>query len=136
MTDLTPNHPAVQVGCQAASEWVDDASADEPDHIALALHMTAACITAALPHLTADDLRDTDVAEEIRTEGWLQGWAAGRDLDGDEDATPHLRDTPAGRALMAEGWDALIESMSASGEFHDVDLRTMQRLNPYRGGEA
>ena len=131
MTDLTPNHPAVQVGCQAASEWVDDASADEPDHIALALHMTAACITAAIPHLTADDLRDTDAAEEIRTEGWLQGWAAGRDLDGDEDAIPYLRNTPAGRALMAEAWDALIESMSASGEFHDVDLRTMQRLNPY-----
>lgn len=136
MTDLTPNHPAVQVGCQAASEWVDDASADEPDHIALALHMTAACITAALPHLTADDLRNTDAAEEIRTEGWLQGWAAGRDLDGDEDAIPYLRNTPAGRALMAEGWDALIESMSASGEFHDVDLRTMQRLNPYREGDA
>ena len=131
MTYLTPNHPAVQVGCQAASEWVDDASADEPDHIALALHMTAACITAALPHLTADDLRDTDAAEEIRTEGWLQGWAAGRDLGGDEDAIPYLRNTSAGRELMAEGWDALIESMSASGEFHDVDLRTMQRLNPY-----
>ena len=47
-----------------------------------------------------------------------------------------LRDTPAGRALMAEGWDALIESMSASGEFHDVDLRTMQRLNPYRQDNA
>ena len=88
-------------------------------------------LNAALPHLTADDIRDTDAAEEIRTEGWLQGWAAGRDLDGDEDATPHLRNTPAGRKLMAEGWDALIESMSASGEFHDVDLRTMQRLNPY-----
>ncbi|MCT1939197.1 hypothetical protein M3C53_02170 [Micrococcus luteus] len=102
MTDLTPNHPAVKAGCQAASEWVDDASADETDHIALALHMTAACITAALPHLIADDLRDT----------------------------------PAGRALMAEGWDALIESMSASGEFHDVDLRTMERLNPYRDGDA
>ena len=136
MTDLTPNHPAVQVGCQAASEWVDDASADEPDHIALALHMTAACITAALPHLTAEDLRDTDAAEEIRTEGWLQGWAAGRDLDGDEDAIPYLRNTSAGRELMAEGWDALIESMSASGEFHDVDLRTMQRLNPYRKADA
>ena len=93
--------------------------------------MTAACIIAALPHLDAEDLRDTDAAEEIRTEGWQQGWAAGRDLDGDEDATPHLRNTPAGRKLMAEGWDALIESMSASGEFHDVDLRTMQRLNPY-----
>ena len=136
MTDLTPNHPAVQVGCQAASEWADDASADEPDHITLALHMTAACITAALPHLTADDLRDTDAAEEIRTEGWLQGWAAGRDLDGDEDAIPYLRNTSAGRELMAEGWDALIESMSASGEFHDVDLRTMQRLNPYRKADA
>ena len=102
MTDLTPDHPAVQVGCQAASEWVDDASADEPDHIALALHMTAACITAALSHLTADDLRDT----------------------------------PAGRKLLVEGWEALIESMSASGEFHDVDLRTMQRLNPYRKDDA
>lgn len=98
MTDLTPNHPAVKAGCQAAGEWTEGASVDAQDHIALALHMTAACITAALPHLTADDLRNT----------------------------------PAGRALMAEGWDALIESMSASGEFHDVDLRTMQRLNPYR----
>ena len=102
MTDLTPNHPAVKAGCQAAGEWTEGASVDAQDHIALALHMTAACITAALPHLTADDLRNT----------------------------------PAGRALMAEGWDALIESMSASGEFHDVDLRTMERLNPYRDGDA
>ena len=68
MTDLTPNHPAVQVGCQAASEWVDDASADEPDHIALALHMTAAAITAALPHLTADDLPTRLVRDiQVRT---------------------------------------------------------------------
>ena len=95
-----------------------------------------AAITAALPHLTADDIRNTDAAEEIRTEGWMQGWAAGRDLDGDEDAIPYLRNTSAGRELMAEGWDALIESMSASGEFHDVDLRTMQRLNPYRKDDA
>ena len=137
MTDLTPNHPAVEAAARSAYErawcgenepWseVDDLERDEwrADE--------AHSLTAALPHLTADDLRDTDAAEEIRTEGWQQGWAAGRDLDGDEDATPHLRDTPAGRALMAEGWDALIESMSASGEFHDVDLRTMQRLNPYR----
>ena len=123
MTDLTPDHPAVQVGCQAASEWVDDASVDEPDHIALALHMTAACITAALPHLTADDLRHTDAAEEIRTEGWLQGWAAGRDLDGDEDATPYLRHTDAGRALMAEAWEAWVAQFARYG---DVDT------NPYR----
>lgn len=141
MPDLTPNHPAVEAAARSAYErawcgenepWseVDDLERDEwrADE--------AHSLTAALPHLTADDLRDTDAAEEIRTEGWQQGWAAGRDLDGDEDATPYLRNTPAGRALMAEGWDALIESMSASGEFHDVDLRTMQRLNPYREGDA
>ena len=127
MTDLTPNHPAVQVGCQAASEWVDDASADEPDHIALALHMTAACITAALPNLAADDLRHTDAAEEIRTEGWMQGWAAGRDLDGDEDATKYLRDTPAGRALMAEAWEKAVTQFAQHG---DVDT------NPYRKDDA
>ena len=141
MTYLTPNHPAVEAAARSAYErawcgenepWseVDDLERDEwrADE--------AHSLTAALPHLTADDLRDTDAAEEIRTEGWLQGWAAGRDLDGDEDAIPYLRNTPAGRELMAEGWDALIESMSASGEFHDVDLRTMQRLNPYRKADA
>lgn len=141
MTYLTPNHPAVEAAARSAYErawcgenepWseVDDLERDEwrADE--------AHSLTAALPHLTADDLRDTDAAEEIRTEGWQQGWAAGRDLDGDEDAIPYLRNTSAGRELMAEGWDALIESMSASGEFHDVDLRTMQRLNPYRKADA
>ena len=141
MTDLTPNHPAVEAAARAAHErawcgenepWseVDDLERDEwrADE--------AHSLTAALPHLTADDIRNTDAAEEIRTEGWMQGWAAGRDLDGDEDAIPYLRNTSAGRELMAEGWDALIESMSASGEFHDVDLRTMQRLNPYRKADA
>ena len=107
MTDLTPNHPAVEAAARSAYErawcgenepWseVDDLERDEwrADE--------AHSLTAALPHLTADDLRNT----------------------------------PAGRALMAEAWDALIESMSASGEFHDVDLRTMQRLNPYRKDDA
>ena len=131
MTDLTPNHPAV------AAATPDIHSISLREYTPEDCHETIAdALNAALPHLTADDLRNTDAAEEIRTEGWLQGWAAGRDLDGDEDATPYLRNTPAGRALMAEAWDALIESMSASGEFHDVDLRTMQRLNPYRDGEA
>ena len=136
MTDLKPDHPAVRAANMGVQEWLAGDGPFDDDPVRLAHDMTAACITAALPHLTADDLRHTDAAEEIRTEGWLQGWAAGRDLDGDEDATPYLRNTPAGRELMAEGWDALIESMSASGEFHDVDLRTMQRLNPYREGDA
>ena len=136
MTDLTPNHPAVRAANMGVQEWLAGDGPFDDDPVRLAHAMTAACITAALPNLAAEDLRDTDAAEEIRTEGWQQGWAAGRDLDGDEDATPYLRNTPAGRALMAEAWDALIESMSASGEFHDVDLRTMQRLNPYRKADA
>ena len=135
---LDDHHPAVQAAARAAlaEGWTCDTHEPLPwgecrDCTESHLRTARRALTAALPHLVADDLRHTDAAEEIRTEGWQQGWAAGRDLDGDEDATPYLRDTPAGRALMAEGWDALIESMSASGEFHDVDLRTMQRLNPY-----
>lgn len=96
MTDLTPNHPAVKAADAALRAWMADLSDALPDD------MMVYVLSAALPHLTDDDLRHT----------------------------------PAGRQLMAEGWDALIESMSASGEFHDVDLRTMQRLNPYRDGEA
>ena len=96
MTDLTPNHPAVEAAHTASQAWMDDVACKLPrDEMVYIL-------TAALPHLTADDLRDT----------------------------------PAGKQLMAEGWDALIESMSASGEFHDVDLRTMERLNPYRKADA
>ena len=102
------NHPAVEA--VAREIYAHDAPSNDPQEwpptpTALADDYRGAAIaalTAALPHLTADDLRDT----------------------------------PAGRALMAEGWDALIESMSASGEFHDVDLRTMERLNPYREGNA
>ena len=115
MTD----HPLTETAAEITDEMVEAAAREvyvhdapsndpqtwppNPDALADDYRGAArAALTAALPHLTAEDLRDT----------------------------------PAGRALMAEGWDALIESMSASGEFHDVDLRTMQRLNPYRGGDA
>ena len=134
MTDLTPNHPAVEAAARSAYErawcgenepWseVDDLERDEwrADE--------AHSLTAALPHLTADDLRDTDAADEICTEGWLQGWAAGRDLDGDEDATPYLRDTPAGRALMAEGWrEATLWIRYRDGRWP----QDMEDANPYR----
>ena len=123
MTELTPDHPAVRAANMGVQEWLAGDGPFDDDPVRLAHDMTAACITADLPHLTADDLRDTDVAEEIRTEGWLQGWAAGRDLDGDEDATPYLRNTPAGRALMAEGREAGVAQFARYG---DVDA------NPYR----
>ena len=94
MTDLTPNHPAVKAGCQAAGEWTEGASVDAQDHITLALHMTAACITAALPHLTADDLRNTPAGRKLMAEGWEEGVAdnergwqhvyAGHDIDPDD----------------------------------------------------
>ena len=123
MTDITPNHPAVRAANMGVQEWLAGDGPFDDDPVRLAHDMTAACITAALPHLTAEDLRDTDAAEEIRTEGWQQGWAAGRDLDGDEDATPYLRNTPAGRALMAEEWEAGVAQFARYG---DVDT------NPYR----
>lgn len=138
MTDLTPNHPAVQAATRvgrvsdeaeiAASEAYAQGVGERP----FSQRMRAAII-AALPHLTADDLRDTVAAEEIRTEGWLQGWAAGRDLDGDEDATPYLRDTPAGRALMAEGWrEATLWIRYRDGRWP----QDMEDANPYREDNA
>ena len=105
MTDLTPNHPAVQVGCQAASEWVDDASADEPDHIALALHMTAACITAALPHLIAEDLPTRLVRDiQVRTIR-----ATARAVTYEEDGTPQCHDWD--RAAVAAWLNGLADNI-------------------------
>ena len=102
MTDLKPDHPAVQAGCQAASEWAEDASADEPDHIALALHMTAACITAALPHLTADDLRDTPAGQALIAEG--RGWTPTTERDRRALAILNDPTVPAGtRHILAKG---------------------------------
>lgn len=117
MTDLTPDHPAVEAADAALRAWMADLSDALPDD------MMVYVLAAVLPHLTADDLRHTDAAEEIRTEGWLQGWAAGRDLDGDEDATPYLRNTSAGRELMAEAWEVGVAQFARYG---DVDI------NPYR----
>ena len=99
MIDLTPDHPAVEALADAIYRALSGQYGDFGTPSKGEAH---AAITAALPHLTADDLRNT----------------------------------PAGKQLMAEGWGALIENMSASGEFHDVDLRTMERLNPYLKADA
>ena len=143
MTDLKPDHPAVRAANMGVQEWLAGDGPFDDDPVRLAHDMTAACITAALPNLAADDLRDTDAAEEIRTEGWQQGWAAGRDLDGDEDATKYLRHTPAGRALMAEAWDRGVADNERGWQHvyagHDIDpddplaiCQTCGTPNPYR----
>lgn len=115
-----------------------------------------AAFNAGREHYTADDLRSTPAGQALIREGiaaarnleWMQprmtpgGHIFNPAIPGDElravredalarEAMQNMRESEQGRALMAEAWDALIENMSASGEFHDVDLRTMERLNPY-----
>ena len=109
MTDLTPNHPAVE----AATPDIHSISLREytPEDC----HETIAdALNAALPHLTADDLRDT----------------------------------PAGRALMAEGWRAALVQLEALAQTYNEkgdhlmagDLlfahERIARHNPYREGDA
>lgn len=78
MTDLTPNHPAAEAAARAAHErawcgesepWneVDDLERDEwrADE--------AHSLTAALPHLTADDLRNTPAGQALMAEAWEEG---------------------------------------------------------------
>ena len=80
-----------------------------------------------------DDLEDDTIRNIMQDVHHLR---VERDAAIAREAMQNMRESEQGRELMAEGWDALIESMSASGEFHDVDLRTMQRLNPYRKDDA
>ena len=171
MTDLTPDHPAVEAASKAWAEshpTVAATWAKVSDRLqGITRARMAAALAAALPDLTAATpenlarLRDTPAGRDLIREGiaaarnleWMQprmtpgGRIYHPAIPGDElravreealarEAMQNMRESEQGRELMAEGWDALIESMSASGEFHDVDLRTMERLNPYRKGDA
>ena len=85
MTDLTPNHPAVEAANMGVQEWLAGDGPFDDDPVRLAHDMTAACIAAALPHLTADDLRDTPAGRELMAEGWDQGWRDRKQYDQDID---------------------------------------------------
>ena len=64
MTDLTPNHPAVEAAHTASQAWMDDVACKLPrDEMVYIL-------SAALPHLTADDLRDTPAGRALMAEAW------------------------------------------------------------------
>ena len=68
MTDLTPNHPAVE----AATPDIHSISLREytPEDC----HETIAdALNAALPHLTADDIRDTPAGRALKAEAWEEG---------------------------------------------------------------
>ena len=104
MTDLTPNHPAVEAAACAgrvsdeAEIAASEAYAQGVGEHPFSQRMRAA-ITAALPHLTADDLRNT----------------------------------PAGRALMAEGWEAACRKVIRMAWADSSDAEYLaDEGNPYR----
>ena len=84
MTDLTPDHPAVDAAERAATRWMEDREFETD------LDGTVYMLTAALPHLTADDLRDTPAGRELMAEGWDMGWAGGA-YGKDRHDNPHAK---------------------------------------------
>ena len=94
MTDLTPDHPAVEAAARMV--YVHDAPSHDPqtwpptpDALADDYRATAlAALNAAREHYTADDLRDTDAGRDLIR----QGIAAARNL---EWMQPRM--TPGGR---------------------------------------
>ena len=68
MPVITHNHPAVEAGAQQLSDYENDGRQYRP----IQLHYEAAhgVLGAALPHLTADDLRDTPAGRALMAEAW------------------------------------------------------------------
>ena len=73
MTDLTPDHPAVEAANTGVQEWLAGDGPFNDDPVRLARDMTTVCVTAALPHLTADDLRNTPAGRKLMAEAWEDG---------------------------------------------------------------
>ena len=102
MTDLTPDHPAVRAANMGVQEWLAGDGPFDDDPVRLAHDMTAACITAALPHLTADDLRDTPAGQALIAEG--RGWTPTTERDRRALAILNDPTVPAGtRHILAKG---------------------------------
>ena len=96
MTDLTPDHPAVDAAERAATRWMEDRELETD------LDGTAYMLTAALPYLTADDLRDTPAGQALIAEG--RGWTPATERD--RHALTIINDptVPAGtRHILAKG---------------------------------
>ena len=92
MTDLTPNHPAVEAAHTASQAWMDDVACKLPrDEMVYIL-------TAALPHLTAADLRDTPPGWQLMAFGYkaalsqIDALADFYEEDGDTNMAENMRD--------------------------------------------
>ena len=87
MNDLTPNHPAVEAAMKSTA--LDTLLIDlrpRLDRRKRVAHLLARFITASLPHLTADDLRNTPAGKQLMAEGWTvgaeyAGWGTVDDYD-------------------------------------------------------
>ena len=98
------NHPAVKAANMGVQKWLAGDGPFDDDPVRLAHEMTAVCITAALPHLTADDLRDTPAGRALMAEAkrevacGLECLAARYDLSGHGEAAIGAR--AAAEALL------------------------------------
>ena len=87
MPDITPNHPAVEAATfaqwsvQSESHWCpyEDVSDVTKDRWRKG---TALALTAALPHLTADDLRNTPAGRALMAEAWDTAVLTAQELSG------------------------------------------------------
>ena len=101
MTYLTPNHPAVDAAERAATRWMEDRELETD------LDGTAYMLTAALPHLTADDLPTRLVRDiQVRTIR-----ATARAATYEEDGTPWDYDWD--RAAVAAWLNGLADNIEA-----------------------
>ena len=89
MTYLTPNHPAVEAAMKSTA--LDTLLIDLRPRLGQrkrVAHLLARFITAALPHLTADDLRDTPAGRALMAEAWRRGYRDRQNDYGAADVTP------------------------------------------------
>ena len=101
MTDLTPNHPAVEAAHTASQAWMDDVACKLPrDEMVYIL-------TAALPHLTADDL-PTRLVRDIQARTIR---ATARAVTYEEDDTPQGHDWD--RAAVSAWLNGLADNIEA-----------------------
>lgn len=153
------DHPAVEAVASsyartspARTDALEDMSAARREQFLRRAHQA---LTAALPHLTADDLRDTPAGRDLIREGiaaarnleWMQpvmtpgGHIYNPAIPGDQlraaredalarEAMQNMRESEQGRALMAEAWEAFRRSIQ-----HDPDALDVLP-NPYRGGDT
>ena len=135
---LSPNHPAVEAAARAAAihgdydgcfervdqwnaqeDWEKEAHPDEYPETDIEdcewwTSRILPALHAAIPHLTSDT----------------------------EDSLARLRNTPVGRALMAEGWEeGMLDHMgrrrgTMSPEVVSITRERIASANPYRGGDG